>query len=142
MKNRMSEKILAQKIKREYNTPVEVAQKYYAMRLALNNIFLSNRELQLLAFTAVRGTISSSSAKEEFVRQFGSTVDTINNMISRLSRHPSKLLVKINGKTRINPALVLDFTHKEYIFQFRFKIKEPTDERSEAVAGKGDPTDV
>jgi hypothetical protein len=134
-------KVLAQKIKREYRTPVEIALKYYAIRLALNNIFLSKRELELLSFTAVRGTISSSSAKDEFVRQFGSSKDTINNMISKLSRHPSKLLVKVNGKTRINPALVIDFSHKDYIFQFRFKIQEP-DDRTEAVGGESDKGDM
>jgi hypothetical protein len=136
----VSEKILAQKIKKEFDTPVEIAQKYYATLLVLNNISLSQREIELLAFTAVRGTISSSSAKDEFVRQFGSSVDTINNIISKLRK--LRLLIKNNGKTRINPSIALDFTKKNYIFQLNFKIKEPTDDRTTGVVEKSDTENV
>jgi hypothetical protein len=131
----VSGKILAQKIKKEYTTPVELAQKYYATLLYVHDISLPKRQIQLLAFTAVRGTISSSSSKNEFVRQFGSSVDTINNMISKLCRR--KLLVKDNGKIRVRPDITLDFTQKNYIFQLKFQIKEPTDERSAGMVEQG-----
>jgi len=126
----VKEKIYAQKIKKECNSPVELAQKYYSTLLVLNNISLSQREIELISFTAVRGTISSSSAKDEFIRQFGSSVDTINNMISKLRK--KSLLIKQNGKTKIHPSIALDFNHKTFVIQLKLNIK-PKDGLSEGM---------
>jgi hypothetical protein len=118
----MSEKISAQKIKKEFTTPLELAQKYYSILLTLNNIPFTKRQLQVLSYTAIRGTISSSSAKDDFIKTFGSSIDSINNVISELHKH--KLLVKINGKNKVNPKIALDFSNKNYVIQLNLKIRE------------------
>lgn len=100
--------MVVQRISKQYADEVAIGMKYYSLISELNNLKLTERELQLMAFTANRGTISSLSAKQEFSRRFNSSIPTINNMISKLSR--MGLLVKINRKTRVNPKISIDFS--------------------------------
>lgn len=116
----MSE-IVLQKIAKSYKDEVDVAIKYYSIISDLNNLELTEREIQLLAFTAIRGTISSTSAKQEFCKRFGSSVATINNMISRLSS--MGLMVKVNNKTRVKESIRIDFT-KNIVIQLFMGVKE------------------
>jgi hypothetical protein len=101
--------IVVQKISKQYADEVTIGMKYYSLISELNNLNLTHRELQLLAFTADRGTISSLSAKQEFSRKFQSSIPTINNIISKLSR--MGLLVKVKGKSRVNPKIAPDFSN-------------------------------
>lgn len=116
----MSE-IVLQKIAKSYKDEVDVAIKYYSIISDLNNLDLTEREIQLLAFTAYRGTISSASAKQEFCKRFGSSVATINNMISRLSG--MGLMVKVNNKTKVKDSIRIDFT-KHIVLQLFIGVKE------------------
>lgn len=96
-----------QKITKIYPDSLAVAIKYYSIICILNDIFITEREIQLLAFTCIVGTISYKTAKEEFAETFGSSVASVNNMISKLKS--LGLLVKQQGKYRINPKISLDF---------------------------------
>lgn len=101
--------IVVQKISKKYSDEVSIGIKYYSLISELNNLNLTHRELQLLSFTAYRGTISSLSAKEEFSRRFRSSIPTINNMISKLSR--MGLLIKVSGKSKVNPKISPDLSN-------------------------------
>lgn len=100
-------KIIAQKLRKSYPIAVEVGIKYYSILSAINNLELTNREIQLIAFTAVRGTISSGGARESFLQMFGSTKGFLSNMIGRLVKR--SLLVKKDGRISVNPIILLDF---------------------------------
>lgn len=100
--------MIIQKIAREYDGALERAVTYYEILLSLNGIKLRNKELQLLAFTAVRGTITPLSAREEFIRLFNSSLHSIENMKGILVRRG--LLVKDEDMYRVLPAIALDFT--------------------------------
>lgn len=76
----------------------------------MNDLSLTSREVQLLAYTNKRGTISSITAKREFVRLFDSSIPTVNNMISKLKKR--KLLVRKERRIVVNPRVSLDFTQK------------------------------
>ena len=119
----MSE-VVVQKISKSFDDSVSIAVKYYSIISDLNNLNLTDREIQLLAFTANRGTISSVSAKQEFCKRFNSSVPTINNIISKLSG--MKLLIKVNGKTKVNPKIAIDFT-KNLVLQIAL-VKTVSDE--------------
>lgn len=99
---------VVQKLSRKEPSRMEVAQRYYSIISAVNNLSLTKRELQLLAFTALRGNMSYANIRREFCQMFSSSEPTINNMISKLKR--SKLLVKEGSKVKVNPLLSLDFT--------------------------------
>ena len=47
-----------QELKKSLEDEYVVAQKYYSILSAINNLNLTKREIELIAFTAVKGTIS------------------------------------------------------------------------------------
>lgn len=83
------------------------AERYYAILSIVNDLQLTKRELQLIAFTAIKGNISYAEFRNEFCSKYNSSSPTINNMISKLKK--SNILVKDNNKTKVNPLIQLDF---------------------------------
>ena len=102
------EKTIVQKIKRKENDEYLKAEKYYSLLSAINELKLTKRELELLAFTAIKGNISYSSIREEFCKRYDTTSPTVNNMISRLKK--IGVMVKDGTKVKVNPVIVLDFS--------------------------------
>jgi hypothetical protein len=100
--------MLVQKLSRKESSRMDVAQRYYSIISAVNALSLTKRELQLLAFTVLKGNMSYANVRKEFCLLFNSSEPTINNMISKLKR--SGLLVKEGSKIKVNPVLSLDFT--------------------------------
>ena len=83
------------------------AERYYAILSVINDIQLTKRELQLVAFTAIKGNISYTNYRKEFSSLYDSSSPTINNMISKLKKN--NVLVKDNNKIKVNPLIQLDF---------------------------------
>lgn len=112
------EKVVVQKIKKNYTRAIDIAVKYYSILSLLNNLNLTEREIQLMAHTATRGTISTIASKNEFIKLFpGSSVATINNLISALKK--KHFLVKDEKMIRVNPGIAIPFgrvENTEYIF--------------------------
>lgn len=100
--------VSVQKIKKTYSQ-MEMAMAYYSVISVLNHLSLTTRELQLLAFTAIRGSITNPAAREDFCQTYETSQATINNIISKLRK--LKLFVKENNKIRVHPALALDFNN-------------------------------
>jgi predicted heme/steroid binding protein len=109
----MEPKVYKQVIRKVYPSPIQLARVYYSMLCSIGNIHLSKRQLDLLAYIAVRGTISSVSAREDFCKQFNSSKQTINNIVSELKE--IGLLVKENGKIKVKPSIALDFTNDVHL---------------------------
>jgi hypothetical protein len=102
--------MIIQKLKPSLSSPFDSAEKYYAILSAINNIPLTQRELQLLAFTAVKGNMSYGNVKEEFCRKYGTTFPTISNIIYKLKR--IGMLIKENGKIKVSPIIALNFNEE------------------------------
>lgn len=107
-------KVIVQRIGKEVNSDVERAIKYYSVIFALNNIKLPQKQLHLLAFTAARGSITSPAARTEFIKMFGSSLASLENMKQELVK--SGLLVKIDRKYKVHPQIGLDFS-KDILLQ-------------------------
>lgn len=103
----MDKQVLVKTIKKSFNNKIKAGITWFKFMAAINDIKLTARELELLSFINYRGTISSTSAKEEFCKVFNSSPGTASNMTARLLKQ--KLLVKDKAKVRINPALKVDF---------------------------------
>lgn len=112
----MSSNVIIQKWGKAIDNELDMGKKYYHLLSIVNNLQLTEREIELLSFTSSRGTISSPSAKGEFCRRYNSSVPTVNNMISRLKR--LGYLIKTPTKIVVNPAIDLDFS-KELIINIR-----------------------
>lgn len=99
--------MIVQKLKSSVKKPYDMAEKYYAILIALNNIALTQRELQLLSYTAVEGNISDPTVKQRFCDEFKTTVPTVYNAVGRLKK--LNLLVKEGKEIKVNPYISLNF---------------------------------
>jgi hypothetical protein len=100
-------KIVVQRLKKEVNSEMKLATQYYSILSAINNLNLTEREIQLISFTAIKGNITYANVREEFCKTYNSTSPTINNIISKLKK--IGVFVKENGKVKVNPIIVIDF---------------------------------
>ena len=101
-------KFTIEKNQQTYEKPIERAIAYYRTLFALNNIKLQKKELELLAFTSIRGTITPPSARQEFCEQFKTTINHTENLKASLIK--KGYLVKKDSVYRVLPALQKDFS--------------------------------
>jgi len=102
-----NKKIVVQKLKKPVSDNYACAEKYYSLLSSLNDLKLTTREIQLIAFTAIKGNISYANIREEFCAKYSSSGPTINNLISKLKR--MKIFIKDGSKIKINPIISLAF---------------------------------
>ncbi len=132
------ETMTIQKLAKASNNKLELAQKYYGLISALNNLGLTEREIQLITFTAVRGSISYATVREDFCTIYNSSFPTINNIVSKLKKQG--ILVKKNKQTVVNPRIALDFS-KPLVLQITLTLNslnngEAIEHASERVLNK------
>lgn len=116
-----SKRVLVQRLKFEDNSVLSKAIRYYDFLFSIHGKKLPRKELELFAFTAVRGTITPLSAREEFVKKFNSSKPSIENIKGRLVK--KGLLVYVDKKYKINPRYNVDFT-KDFVIRLDFKLKD------------------
>ena len=100
-------KTIVQKLKKQEQDVYASAQRYYGVMSAINSLSLTERELQLVAFTAVKGNISYKNIRDEFCEKYSSSAPTINNLISKLKK--IGVFVKDGSKVKVNPVISLNF---------------------------------
>lgn len=100
-------KVTLQKLKKEEADSYRLAERYYTLLSAVNDLRLTQREIQLIAFTAIRGNISYANIRKDFCEKYGTTNPSINNIISRLKK--LGILVKDGSKVKVNPQILLNF---------------------------------
>jgi hypothetical protein len=105
----VKKKVIVQRLRRVTSSNYAIAEKYYSLLSTVNDLKLTQREIQLVAFTAIHGNISYSSIREEFCEKYNSTSPTINNMISKLKK--IGVFVKDGTKTKVNPVILLNFNN-------------------------------
>lgn len=103
----MSDLIIQKLPKKEFEKPIDKAINYYSILSAFYQMKLQRREIELLAFTAVRGTITPLPARNEFVAQFKTSLATIENIKGKLIK--MGLLIKDGEMYRVNPAIAPQF---------------------------------
>lgn len=96
-----------QVITKYYSDSYEMAKAYYSFILALNHIHVAPMELSVLAFTGVKGTISTGGAVRQYIELFGSTPATIANV--KIELFKKQLLVLENRKYVVNKQIAPGF---------------------------------
>jgi hypothetical protein len=107
MENKTNKKIIVQKLKTRVSDVYVAAEKYYSLLSSLNQLKLTQREIQLIAFTAIKGNISYANIRQEFCEKYKSSPPTINNIISKLKK--MGVFVKDGTKVKVNPLILLAF---------------------------------
>lgn len=120
--------VVVQRLEKELNGKLEKAIAYYSILSALNSLKLPKRQIELLAFTAIRGTITPMSARKEFIETFKSSLNTIENMKGKLTE--KGLMINDNGMYKLNPQIDLDFS-KPLMLGIMLKAKD--DDRENKV---------
>lgn len=100
-------KTIVQKLRKQEKDTLSVARRYYSILSAVNDLNLTEREIQLVAFTAIKGNISYSTNREEFCNLYNSSSPTINNIISKLKK--LGIFIKDASKIKVNPKILLNF---------------------------------
>jgi len=115
--------MIVQSLKKVVQTDIQLAEKYYSVLFTINNLHLTEREIQLIAFTAIKGNITYANVREEFCKTYNSTSPTINNIVSKLKR--LGIFIKENGKVKVNPKIIIDF-HKDLMLNIKLVHEEAT----------------
>lgn len=110
---------VAQKLSKVVEDKYIIAEKYYNILSAINDMKLTQREVQLIAFTAIKGNMSYTVNREEFCKKYNTSSPTINNIISKLKR--MGILIKDRGKIKVNPLILLNFNLETIILQVSLK---------------------
>lgn len=111
----MENEVVVQKLFRNEDSPINLSIRYFSVISMLFGWELTRKEIELLAFTAVRGTITPIPARDEFMNLFGSSKNSIENIKGSLYR--KNLLVKVDRKYKVNSQFAsLDFS-KDLILQ-------------------------
>jgi hypothetical protein len=122
--------MIVQSLKKVVDTDMQLAEKYYSILFTINNLHLTEREIQLIAFTAIKGNITYANVREEFCKTYNSTSPTINNIVSKLKR--LGIFIKENGKVKINPKISIDFK-KDLMLNIKLVHEEASINVSERV---------
>ena len=105
---------IVQRLKKSAKDDIALAEKYYRILSSVNDLKLTNREVQLIAFAAIKGNISYANIRQEFCTIYNSTSPAINNIISKLKK--MGVFVKDGTKVKVNPLILLNF-EKDIILQ-------------------------
>lgn len=97
-----------QKISKTFNSEFDLAKKYYIILFTLNNIHLTKNEINLVAFAAINGTLSTPPIKSQFCTEFNIPQSSLYNMIGKLRKNQILIRDKDN-KLRINPIILPNF---------------------------------
>ncbi len=97
--------MIVKKLNKKESTKFDLVRRYYNILSVLDGWGLTERELQLLAFTAIKGNITYPDIKEEFCKLYSTSNPTINNIVSKLSK--KHLFIKDGDKVKVNPKLLL-----------------------------------
>ena len=110
----MEAKPIVQRLKTSVEDVIPMAEKYYRILSAVNDLKLTKREIQLIAFAAIKGNISYANIRKEFCERYDSTSPAINNIISKLKK--MGIFVKDGTKVKVNPIILLNF-EKDLVLQ-------------------------
>jgi hypothetical protein len=110
----MEAKPIVQRLKTSIEDVIPMAEKYYKILSAVNELKLTRREIQLIAFAAIKGNISYANIRKEFCETYNSTSPAINNIISKLKK--MGIFVKDGTKVKVNPIILLNF-EKDIVLQ-------------------------
>lgn len=110
----MEAKPIVQRLKTSIEGSIAMAERYYKILSAVNNLKLTKREIQLIAFAAIKGNISYANIRKEFCETYNSTSPAINNIISKLKK--MGIFVKDGTKVKVNPIILLNF-EKDLVLQ-------------------------
>lgn len=115
--------VIVQRLEKRLEGDLPKAIMYFSILSTLNKLKLTERDIEVLAFTSIKGTITSPAARKEFVEIFDSSKASLENIKGKLVK--LGWIVKIDNKYKIHPNLHIDFS-KDIILQLKLIGNETT----------------
>ena len=98
-----------QRLNKQTKDEFALAHKYYQIISVLNDLKLADGQLQLVAFTAIKGNISDPIIRKEYCKRYKTTPATINNVVDKMKK--KGVMIKKNKVIFVNPMLTkVDFS--------------------------------
>lgn len=94
---------IVQKMRIKHLTVFEKAERYFQMVSVVNDLRLTERDVQFISFLAV----NTEFQKREFCEKYNTSMATVGNIIHKLKK--LKILRKENSKLIIHSSLSLNF---------------------------------
>ena len=110
--------IFVRDLSKPIKTKRDIAQRYFAIIADFTKNPLTEREIELLADI----TIKDGLDKNNFAVEFGTSLDTINNLISKL--YKKRYLVKKDNIISINKRIFLDIKKDIFKLELCFRLEE------------------
>jgi len=122
-----------QRLNKETKDPYILAYKYFQIISVLNDLNLAEGELQLVAYTAIRGNITEPKIRKEYCSTYATTPATINNIVYRMKKKNPPILLKKDKLIFVNPELTqVDFNQSlGLVITLNLPVKEPELTREE-----------
>jgi predicted transcriptional regulator len=95
--------MIIQKLRCKTPTSLVKAERYFQMVSVVNDLRLTERDVQFVAFLAVEKEFK----KKEFCEKYNTSMATVGNIIHKLKK--LRVLRKENGKLLVHPHLSLNF---------------------------------
>lgn len=100
--------MVIQRVKKRALNKYEAAITYYRLLFTINEIEVSNREIELVAFIALNGNLYEKGNKEKFIEMYKSSIHTVYNMITPLVN--KNILVREGRYSlKVNDQILPDF---------------------------------
>lgn len=112
--------VVVQKLNKREDSELKLAIRYFTIVAAISGVHLTQKQLELLAFTVIKGTISSGGARKEFISSFNSSRNSLENIKHSLVK--KGFIIKSEGKYKIVPSLALDFKNN-IVLQVNLELK-------------------
>lgn len=109
-----------QRIQKSYKTEFEIAKRYYTIVFGLNDIHVTKNELNLVAFSAVTGTISTPPIRKQFCDEFKVPAGSVYNMVAKLQKL-SILQKDKDNKIRVNSFILPDFAKADILLVIKIE---------------------
>ncbi len=84
------------KIEKHYEDQLECVERVLSAILVLSGEKLAQKEIELLTYLTVKGTISNVTGRNEFLKIYNTTENTMNNVLGTLKK--KGLVHKVSGK--------------------------------------------
>lgn len=114
-----------QRIQKSYNTSFDIARCYYSVLFGINDVHVTKNELNLVAFSAVMGTISTPPIRKQFCNEFNVPTGSVYNMVARLQKLNILNKDKEN-KIRVNPSILPDFSNPNILLVIKMERENGT----------------
>lgn len=101
-------KTIVQDLKKVCKDEYCIAERYYSLLSAFNDMRLTEREIQLISYTAIHGDMSYIGHREGFCEKYSTSLPTINNIIAKLKKM-GVLIKDKNKRIRVAPVILLNF---------------------------------